>query len=170
MPQHLYLVRTSAGFSTDASVMFKRGSWGEAYGISNVDIAALRVDRIRAVDDSSNNLNAFVIIPSAPGSKPTWYPKAPRETQMGKVAWQLLAQCLPSLRVVVVGTHRFLFEYSDRNPNGARQLWYLKDAMDDQGQAQATERVLHKVGWLFFDPPYGTRLDEVIGSMSIKTM
>jgi len=29
--------------------------------------------------------------------------------------------------------------------------------MEDQKQAQEMERVLDKVDWLFFDPPYGTR-------------
>jgi len=164
---------TSAGLPTDASVMFRRGSWGRTVRhieISNVDISALTIDRIRAVDNSFADLKALVIIPSAPAPRPACFLKAPGDTHEGKLARRLLLQRLPSLRVVVIGGHRFWLESSDREPNGPRRFWYLRDAMDDPIQAQEMERVLDKVDWWFLVPPYGTRLDDAVGGMSIKRM
>lgn len=167
--EHAALGEASLGEHTNSGRM----SWGRAVRhieISNVELPTLTIDCIHAVDDSFDDLRVLVIVPSQPSSEPRRYRKAPEDTSKGNLAQQILLQCLPSLRVVVIGAHPFWFQYSREHLGGPRKLWYLKDAMEDQKQSQEMECILDKVDWLFFDPPYGTRQDKMIGSMSIKRM
>jgi len=96
--------------SLDEDAKFGRRSWGRAVRhleISNVEIPALTIDRIHAVDDSFVDLKALIIIPSKPSSKPPRCSKALEDTSKGKLTREIVLQCLPSLRVVVISAHRF---------------------------------------------------------------
>ncbi|MCJ1248641.1 hypothetical protein MMC30_005859 [Trapelia coarctata] len=130
----------------------RKGNWGpnvRHIKLLEVDIGTLVVDDIHPADGNFDHLTVLSMIPS-----PT--PIISYPFFEISLADKILESQLPSLRIVVIGKHKFWLEFPETGSGGIRRVWWLSDAMRDRGQERAMEACLSRADWAFFDPPYGS--------------